>query len=65
MIQHIRKSRELPSIKDHVIKLYEDNATYITQIKGRFIKMIELSISFPNFSMLTSFRKMMTIRPII
>ena len=38
MIQYIRKSCGLPSIKDHAIKLHEDNPICIAQIKERFIK---------------------------
>ena len=38
MIQHIRESCRLPSIKDDVIKLHEDNTICIIQIRGRFIK---------------------------
>ena len=38
MIQHIRESCGLSSIKNNPIVLYEDNATCIAQIKGGYIK---------------------------
>ena len=38
MIQHIRKSCELSSIKNKPIVLYEDNAACIAQVKGGYIK---------------------------
>ena len=33
MIQHIRESCRLPSIKDNIIKLHEDNPICIIQIR--------------------------------
>ena len=38
MIQHIRESCGLSSIKNNPTVLYEDNATCIAQIKGGYIK---------------------------
>ena len=38
MIQHIRKSCRLFSIKNKPTVLYEDNAACITQVKGGYIK---------------------------
>ena len=38
MIQHIRKSCGLSSIKNKPTVLYEDNAACIVQAKGRYIK---------------------------
>ena len=38
MIQHIQETCGLPSIRGNATKLHEDNAAYITQIKGGFIK---------------------------
>ena len=38
MIQHIRKSYELSSIKNKPIVLYEDNVVCIAQVKGGYIK---------------------------
>ena len=38
MIQHIRESCELSSIKNNATILYEDNAACIAQIKGGYIK---------------------------
>ena len=38
MIQHIRESCGLSSIKNNPTILYEDNAACITQIKGGYIK---------------------------
>ena len=38
MIQHIRESCGLSSIKNNPIILYEDNAACIEQIKGGYIK---------------------------
>ena len=38
MIQHIRESCGLSSIKNNPTVLYEDNAACIAQIKGRYIK---------------------------
>ena len=38
MIQHIRKSYGLSSIKNKPIVLYEDNAACIAQVKGGYIK---------------------------
>ena len=38
IIQHIRKSCGLSSIKNKPIVLYEDNATCIVQVKGGYIK---------------------------
>ena len=38
MIQHIRESCGLSSIKNNPTVLYEDNAAYIVQIKGGYIK---------------------------
>ena len=38
MIQHIKESCGLSSIKNNPTVLYEDNATYIVQIKRGYIK---------------------------
>ena len=38
MIQHIKESCGLSSIKNNPTVLYEDNAAYIVQIKGGYIK---------------------------
>ena len=38
MIQHIQESCELPSIKDNLTTLFEDNVVCIAQIKGGYIK---------------------------
>jgi hypothetical protein len=38
VIQHIREKCGLSSIKDNPTILYEDNAAYITQIRGDYIK---------------------------
>ena len=38
MIQHIKKSCGLPSIKDNSTTLFEDNVACIAQIKGGYIK---------------------------
>ena len=38
MIQHIRKSCELSSIKNKPTVLYKDNAACIVQVKGGYIK---------------------------
>ena len=38
MIQHIRKSCGLYSIKNKPTVLYEDNVACIVQVKGRYIK---------------------------
>uniref|UniRef100_A0A5B7AVP6 Copia protein n=1 Tax=Davidia involucrata TaxID=16924 RepID=A0A5B7AVP6_DAVIN len=38
MVQHIRESCGLSSIKDSPTTLYEDNAACIAQIKGGYIK---------------------------
>ena len=38
MIQHIIKSCGLSSIKKKPIVLYEENVTYIAQVKGGYIK---------------------------
>ena len=38
MIQHIQESSGLPSIKDNLTTLFEDNAACIAQIKGGYIK---------------------------
>ena len=38
MIQHIRKSCGLSSIKNKPIVLYEDNVACIAQVKGGYIK---------------------------
>ena len=38
MIQHIKESCGLSSIKNNPIVLYEDNAASIAQIKGGYIK---------------------------
>ena len=38
MIQYIQETCGLPSIRDDVTKLHEDNVTFIAQIKEWFIK---------------------------
>ena len=40
MIQHIQESCELPSIKDNLTTLFEDNVACISQIKGDRTKHI-------------------------
>ncbi|GAV60455.1 hypothetical protein CFOL_v3_03985 [Cephalotus follicularis] len=38
MIQHIQESCGLSSIRNNPTVIYEDNADYITQLRGRYIK---------------------------
>lgn len=38
IIQHIQRSYGLSSIYDNLVKLYENNISYIAQIEGEFIK---------------------------
>ena len=49
MIQHIKESCGLSSIKNNPTILYEDNAVCIAQIKGRYIKGDQTKHIFPKF----------------
>ena len=40
MIQHLQETCGLPSIRDNATVLHEDNATFITQIKGEVIQYL-------------------------
>ena len=49
MIQHIQESCGLPSIKDNLTTLFEDNVACIAQIKGGYIKGDRTKHIFPKF----------------
>ena len=49
MIQHIRKSCGLSFIKNKPTVLYEDNATFIVQVKGGYIKGDRIKHILPKF----------------
>ena len=58
IIQHIRESCRLSSIKNNPTILYEDNVACIEQIKYDILKVIELSIFHQSSSTLMNFKKM-------
>jgi len=60
MIQHIRATCVLSSIKDFLTLLYENNAACITQVKNSYIKGIESSIFHQKISARMSFRRLVT-----
>ena len=49
MIQYIQESCRLPSIKNNLTTLFEDNATCIAQIKGGYIKRDRTKHISPKF----------------